>query len=149
MALPWRKSRLRARSAEGRRVWTPHTATIYALLNPDTRAPVYVGLTTLSLNLRLNGHRDGRWQRSCERSTIHLWLRELVDGRGRRPLIVALGRYLLEIAGYAELARCRFYQGRGAYLLNADPPEVKLPANMLAAGQPGAGTLRPIAHARH
>lgn len=92
--------------------------TVYAILDPLSDAPVYVGQTVNALSIRLGAHLSAARGRS--RAPLSIWMRSLGQPPKIWPLYVACPSHLLtefETKAIAELRR------GGASLLNVKDPD--------------------------
>ena len=96
---------------------------IYGVLDPGSRALVYVGQTRLSGEARLRRHLTGRGERYAE-APFYEWLCGVYDERGERPEVVTLEECAGEVAAYRERFWYGYWRLRGACLLNRAEPTI-------------------------
>lgn len=89
---------------------------IYALCEPDTKQPRYVGRTSFPLGHRLSNHVASA-KRGMSSEGLSLWVNQL-EAIGKRPVIILLEECAPEDADKTEVAWITQYQQRGYALLN-------------------------------
>lgn len=98
------------------------TASIYALCDPETGQPRYVGRTSYPLRSRLNNHMADAKRKQGSGHAVSLWLTELAS-QGRKPSIVLLEECDPEEAENTETAWIALCVQSGISVLN----QVQLP----------------------
>jgi len=98
--------------------------TIYGVLDPQSRALVYVGQTTLSAEGRLRQHLADRGKAKNADAPFYEWMRAVCDERGERPIVVTLEACEAEVALYRERFWYGYWRLRGVCLLNRVEPSI-------------------------